>query len=408
MDKNASIPSEHVVASDGKGGLIDTGINYNAVSLMRFSGGYTKSGQVSDVTYLGDWAGCEPRSKELMSKFPFYLLNRVDLDTYKADGTKVGTGDLALIRMPNCYVKIEILDDDSTTVMFANYKVDDTYQRLAPDQFEWLCLGCYKASLVDGILRSVAGNNPAAPISQEQQINYMPYFKTSGGTLRRADSEDWRARAMADLLVVGYLGTFNSQENGKGFKGIVDYDWNDGDRSILDADSQKTGVTDSLGRGVETGELTGTSTAASLASGKRPFKVLGMENLWGDVGENVSGLVHKDGRVYAYTGSEPITAEQWRPSDTNTALVDTGIQMATASGFQKRHSTYGGFLFPTEVKGNDSIGVGDHYWKGSGWCIMFLGGGWTDDSRAGLFCLGADCGWGRSPSDHGARLSAMM
>lgn len=370
-------------------------------------GGIEIKAKASTGTLIGDYAGLS--KEELMTKYPFNKLYIEDVDSFNSDGTATNVKDSYLV-MPNCWRYDEYSADGTEIHWIANYKVNDSFYKAYDGDFTELLLGVYKASLKEGdsLLHSVSGVVPKTSFNQSEENNAMPYYKTGKG-MRRAEYQDYRVRGLYNILAIIYLGTRDSQSV---YRGICDYAWNTGTYTdILDTDSQKTGVTEQststgyMSHGVVSGEITGTSTTASLDVGKRPFKLLGVENPYGAFWENLYGLVHKNEEVYAYKGSDPIPTDKLAPSDSNTIYTDLNIKMPTDAGNQGAQQNANGFNVPLNLDGNGSTYNGDYYWYSNGWNIALVGGYWYDGSHDGLFYLLVNSGFGYYAANVGFRLS---
>lgn len=361
------------------------------------NGGFSVSGALSTITLLGDYSLCTSIDM-LKKKWPFNILYiDTKCDSYKSDGTKLGYNDSYLV-MPNCWYWADIANH---AWYISNYKVNNLYQKVYPGEFKELLLAVYKATSIDSMLHSLAGYIPATNINQSTIISQLPYYKIDNkGTLRRSEYQDYRIRGLYNILSTIYLGTMNSQYI---YIGIVRYSWTGSyTTDITDTDSQKTGVTEmttSIGYlpsgNVNTGEITGTSSTTSLENGKRPFKILGVENPYGLLWENLYGLVHNSGALLSYTGnSDSLTASDLIPSSSNIIYETTGVTLPTSNGNQAEQSSVNLFNVPISIGGSTSTYTGDHYSYSDGYRILFVGGGWGGGAADGLFYLYAGYGWG--------------
>ncbi len=395
-----------IFVNDGHGNLKDSGESINNL-ISRVNGGIEFSGEASEGTLIGDFEGLT--KEQLMRHWPFSALYIEDVDSYKEDGTALNVKDSYLV-MPNMWRKAVHSNDGSSTFLIANYQVDETYTLAYPsNDFKELCLGVYFASLgSDGKLHSVSGATPKTSINQATLIADMPYYKRGEG-VRRAEYMDYRVMALYQVLSIIYMGTRNSQSV---FRGICGYSYSSGSLSdVTDEPSRLTGVTElatSVGympHKVVSGEITGTSFTESLVSGKRPFKLLGVENPYGLLWQNMYGLVFNNGETYAYTGVGTPSASELVPGSTGHCYSDIGVQAVTANGWQKAFTDASGYPVPISVGASGSSSVGDYSWYATEWRISFLGGYFSDGSRDGLFDLYRDYAWGSAPSPFGARLS---
>lgn len=336
----------------------------------------------------------------LISIYPFNEIHFEQVQLQDSSGNDLdGVDDF--IMFPNCYMKTSVDEDGKGwNISFSSTKIDSSYSRAIEDDTRpYLGLGCYKASLVGSYLRSVVGNYPAVSMSNESADSKLPYRNG-----KKIESQDWRIRMpLVNNIVACFIGDRNTQEI---FRGIVDYSWvSPYTVEGCVGESGKTGYTnDALGTGVVTGEITALADGTALASGKRPFKILGLENIYGLCWENVSGIGHTAGVVKAYFGTDHIAKESALTGYTEISRDD--LPLCQSSGWQLTFTTYANAFFPKDVGGDSSHEDGDYYWyDGSGLKCFFLGGGWGYGSDAGLFCLDGYRGWGNSYSNLGFRLS---
>ena len=335
---------------------------------------------------------------KLMTIYPYNEIKFKQVQLQDSTGANLdGLDDF--IFFPNCYMKTSVDEDEQGwNITFSSIKVDNTYSRAIEDDTRpYLGLGCYKASLVGNYLRSVTGNYPAVYMSNESADSKLPYYNGS-----KIESQDWRIRmSLVNNLVACALGNRNTQEK---LNGIVDYYWS---KKTVEGDvgeSGKSGYTnDALGTGVVTGEITALSDGTALENGKRPFKVLGLENLWGLVYENVSGISNNLGVVKAYFGDGHIDKSSSLTGYKEISRED--LPLAQESGWQLKFTTYANVFFPSSIGGDSSHGDGDYYYYGTGLRCFIVGGSWISDYRAGLFYLNCQFIWNYCGNSIGFRLS---
>ena len=406
--KVSTTEEDTIFVNDGHGNLKDSGKSIRNI-MAYVNGGIEFSGTASKGTLVGDFEGLT--QAQLMRHWPFSALYIEDVDSYSSDGTALGVKDSFLV-MPNMWRKAIHSEDGSSTFMIANYQVDETYTLAYPSSdFKELCLAVYFASLGTDIkLHSVAGASPKVGINQATLIADMPYYKRGEG-VRRAEYLDYRVMALYQILSVIYLGTRNTQSV---YRGICDYKWSKGSvEDITDEPSKLTGVTElgtSVGfmaHKVVSGEITGTSFTESLASGKRPFKLLGVENPYGFLWQNMYGLVYIDGEAYAYNGVGTPSASELVPGSDGNCYTDTGILCAQSNGRQKAFADASGYPVPISVGASASTSVGDRVYLDvpGGTYITAIGGRCDNGSFDGLFCLSWRDAFNTSFVGVGARLS---
>lgn len=339
----------------------------------------------------------------LMTIYPFNEIKFEQLQLQDSSGNDLDGKD-DFIFFPNCYMKTSVDEDgQGWNITFSSTKLNDTYSRAIEDDTRpFLGLGCYKACYNDTdttYLRSISGYYPAVSMSNQSADAKLPYYNG-----KKLESEDWRIRmSLVNNLVCCFLGDRNTQEK---LRGVVDYSWIDPYTvEKVVGESGKSGYTnDTLGTGVVTGEITALADGTALTSGKRPFKVLGLENLWGVVWENVSGISHTAGVVKAYFGNDRIDKSSSLTNYTEISRED--LPLCQSTGWQLKFTSYANAFFPTAVGGDSSHEDGDYYWyEGSGLKCFFLGGSWYHGSYAGLFYLFGNNGWGDANSLIGFRLS---
>ncbi len=348
-------------------------------------------------TMKGDCAGTTSM-EERLERYPFNELYMEKVQLQDSSGGNLDGTDTFLV-MPNLWYESKIHGDSKGwTITFANKKVNSNFKRMyESDEITELLLARYKAIKVGNYARSKSGDYPLVNTKQTTFDSYLPYYNG-----QKIDSNDYRNRILYSMLFVCFTGHRNSQN---AYRGIVDYVWGNGTTSQY-GESLKNGTTDVLGDGLVTGEITEFGGNA-LANGKRPFSVLGVENPYGAVWENVTGITHNaSGELYAYEGFEHMTPSMMDPTDSNTYYTNTGITLSTANeGWQKTFAIHNGYPFPISVGGSSSANVGDYYWFSAGWRIFFVGGCFNNSSLAGLFSLNGDNGFGHSYLQFCFRLS---
>ena len=336
----------------------------------------------------------------LISIYPFNEIHFEQVQLQDSSGNDLdGVDDF--IMFPNCYMKASTDSDGSGwTISFSSTKIDSSYARAIEDDTRpYLGLACYKASLVGSYLRSVVGNYPAVNMSNESADGKLPYYNG-----KKIESQDWRIRmSLVNNIISCFIGDRNTQEI---FRGVVDYSW--ASPYTVEGcvgESGKTGYTnDTLGTGVVTGEITALADGTALASGKRPFKILGLENIYGLIWEYISGIGHTTGVVKAYLGTDHIAKSSALTGYTEISRDD--LPLCKSTGWYLTFTTYANAFFPKTVGGDSSHEDGDYYaYDGSGLKCFFLGGCWNYNSCAGLFSLNGYGGWGYSDSLVGFRLS---
>lgn len=348
-------------------------------------------------TMKGDCAGTTSM-EERLECYPFNELYMENVQLQDSSGNNLEGTDTFLV-MPNLWHESTIHNDSKGwTITFANKKVNSNFKRMfESDEITELLLARYKAIKVGNYARSQAGDYPLVSTNQTTFDSYLPYYN---GT--KIDSNDYRNRILYAMLNVCFTGHRNSQN---AYYGITSYVWGDGTTSQY-GESLKSGTTDSLGDGLITGEITEFG-GTTLDVGKRPFSVLGIENPYGVVWENITGIVHNaSGELYAYEGFEHMTPSMIAPSDSNIYYSKTDVVLSTNNeGWQNTFKEYKGYPFPISIGGNSANNVGDYYWFFAGWRIFIIGSSFINGMIAGLFSLSGNTGFGYLSSSIGFRLS---
>ena len=117
------------------------------------------------------------------------------------------------------------------------------------------------------------------------------------------------------------------------------------------------------------------------------------ENLWGNIWNWVDGILIRDDLVYICNDKT-----KYSSSITND-YESTGLSTPNVNGWHKTAQDYNNcYLFPLSSDGSNSTFTCDFYEQGAGLRSLFVGGGNSDTSHAGLF----DWGGFHAPSIAGA------
>ena len=355
----------------------------------------------------------------LINIYPFNQIKREDIQLQYADGSNLLNKD-RFTTAPNLYYCVAIGSDGQTqTIEFANYKAGDNFKRpYDDDTISRVAIACYLAcedttQSSSPILRSNTTTNGGmfkVNMSQAQCENELPYY--NGEKVDMLDSKVW---FFFKALMECFIGYRNGQMKYRGCSDWGTSTWNyytDLDGKVAEAHLRGTwlaGATDSITS--DTLTLTGEVTTwleddvtTSIASGKRPFAILGVENPYGLLWQNLGGLYHTDQNLYQYTGTTHKSNSTFDTSDCDLIATD----LCSNSGFQKTLACANNVCYPISVGGSDSKVVGDYYWYNSGNRIFFVGGPWLDGSYAGFSYLNGRDGFGSSNASFGFRLSLKM
>ena len=355
----------------------------------------------------------------LINIYPFNQLKREEIQLQYADGSNLLNKD-RFTTAPNLYYCQTIGSDGQTqTIEFANYKAGDNFKRpYDDDTISRVGIGCYLAcedttQSSAPVLRSNTTTNGGifkVNISQAQCENELPYY--NGEKIDMLDSKVW---FFFKALMECFIGYRNGQAK---YRGICDWGtstWNyytDLDGKVAEAHLRGTwlaGATDSITSDTltMTGEVstwTEDDVTTSIASGKRPFAILGIENPYGLLWQNLGGLYHTDQNLYQYTGTTHKSNSTFDTSDCELIATD----LCSSGGWQKTLACSNNVCYPISVGGNDSKVVGDYYWYAASNRIFFVGGIWVDGSYGGFSCLYGSNGFGFANTLIGFRLSLKM
>ena len=355
----------------------------------------------------------------LINIYPFNQIKREDIQLQYADGSNLLNKD-RFTTAPNLYYCVAIGSDGQTqTIEFANYKAGDNFKRpYDDDTISRVAIACYLAcedttQSSSPILRSNTTTNGGifkVNMSQAQCENELPYY--NGEKVDMLDSKVW---FFFKALMECFIGYRNGQMK---YRGCADWGtstWNyytDLDGKVAEAHLRGTwlaGATDIITSDTltMTGEVatwTEDDITTSIASGKRPFAILGVENPYGLLWQNLGGLYHTGQNLYQYTGTTHKSNSTFDTSDCDLIATD----LCSSSGFQKTLACANNVCYPISVGGSDSKVVGDYYLYEASNRIMFVGGYWHHGSRAGFSCLYGYDGFGFASAGIGFRLSLKM
>lgn len=161
------------------------------------------------------------------------------------------------------------------------------------------------------------------------------------------------------------------------------------------------GVANRSNNPLESGEtdalLYHTGRSSEYSDGYAPVQYRWIENLWGNVSQWVDGFNTNGTEAYYCTDPSKYA------DDTTTGYTKIGT--LPASGWIKDLTvTDNGLLIPKTTGGSETTYIPDHMWSSSGWHVLYVGGGWSNGSSAGLLCFGASHASSDSYSGISARL----
>ena len=279
-----------------------------------------------------------------------------------------------LVKIPEFYYKVE-----KSGTIFRYYVADGPVDEfhLHPGS------GCYVARYEaigsnNSSLGSFLGSysSTLAPSTRQTRDTYRTRARNMASGFQLYDFAAWCA---VGLLYLVEFADWDSQK--KMGQGIVN-----------DADSHKTGETDSMV--YYTGRAAGTD-------GKTAVQYRGIENPWGNVLEFVDGINFKNYAPYICTDPTKYA------DDITTNYTITGVSLG-GNGWTKGLGLSTNFpwaYLPNEVGGSGSTFIPDYVTHLSqGWQVLVVGGYYSDGSYAGLFRFGSNYTSLESNSTIGARL----
>lgn len=352
----------------------------------------------------------------LINIYPFNQIKREEIQLQYADGSNLLNKD-RFTTAPNLYYCVSVGEDGQTqTYEFANYKAGDNFKRpYDDDTISRVAIGCYLAcedttQSSSPVLRSnTTTNGGIFKVNMDQATceQRLPYL--NGEKVDMLDSKVW---FFFKALMECFIGYRNGQAK---YRGICDYSWNSGNY-ITEQGIRATehiggvwlaGATDSITSDTltMTGEITSWTEddiTTEISSGKRPFAILGIENPYGLLWQNLGGLYHTDQNLYQYQETAHKSNSSFDTSDCE--LIATDL-CSNSEGWQKTIACSSNVCYPISVGGSDNKLVGDYYWYANSNRIFFVGGTWHDGSYAGFSCLRGGGAFGYTYTDIGFRLS---
>ncbi len=352
--------------------------------------------------------------------FPFNQIKRKEVQLQYTDGSNLNGTDMFTTFSNSIYYCDTIGEDGKTeTIEFANYKAGDNFKRCYDDNnISTVGIGCYLACedtdngavirSSNAIVHATYGQGALLVNKNQATIeNELPYLNGE-----KVDCLDSRVYNCFRMLFVCFIGYRNAQAK---YRGQCDWGtstWNyytDMESKVKDAHLRGTwlaGATDTLVENniTMTGEVTSWTeddVTTEIASGKRPFAILGVENPYGLIWQNISGLYHIDQNLYQYQGTSHKSNSKFDVSDCE-LIADN---LCSSSGWQNTLASSSNMVYPITVGGSDSKLVGDYYWYSGEEKIFFVGGNWRNGSSNGLSSWLGSNGFGSASAHVGFRLS---
>ena len=330
------------------------------------------------VPAVGTGSGSSPFDKYM----PWMEMEEYNIEAETGMRTKKGNSNFTrtqptkpvLVKIPEFYYKVE-----KSGTIFRYYVADGPVDEfhLHPGS------GCYVARYEaigsnNSSLGSFLGSysSTLAPSTRQTRYTYRTRARNMASGFQLYDFAAWCA---VGLLYLVEFADWDSQK--KMGQGIVN-----------DADSHKTGETDSMV--YHTGRAAGTD-------GKTAVQYRGIENPWGNVLEFVDGINFKNYAPYICTDPTKYA------DDITTNYTITGVSLG-GNGWTKGLGLSTNFpwaYLPNEVGGSGSTFIPDCVTHLSqGWQVLVVGGYYSDGSYAGLFRFGSNYTSLESNSTIGARL----
>ncbi|WP_347563395.1 hypothetical protein, partial [Lactonifactor sp. BIOML-A4] len=223
-------------------------------------------------------------------------------------------------------------------------------------------------------LSSIAGAKPAS--GKTQQLTRVNAEKLAQNRGSGWHGDTIKAESANQLLMAIELGTMNIQAAiGNGVVSIPD-------TQSTENNSIVTGGTSNLGS---------TTGMANGDNGKVSVSYRGMENLWGNIWQQVYGVnIWGDGTM---KGGIPYICKDYNFAESkNTGNYESaGFTLSNTNGYISAmgySEEYDWLFLPSETLGNNSLPVGDYLYitpNLNGYRIALLGGSWTYGGYAGAF-----------------------
>lgn len=293
--------------------------------------------------------------------------------TKKIDGTASGIADASVkgnffsvfdgSKGNKIYLKQEETASGYEYIIVSNYKYDDTYVddayvRADGTHSDQLFFPMFKGAIVDGKLRSIAGQNPTGNTSTQEEINYAA-ANSSAVTYRIGDWAHYN-------LVCSLLKIMGKSENLQSVYG-------NGDMSTYDANNTTT-----YGK-VDTGTLKDKGQFFGYNDGTHDVKCFYIEGLWADRWERLLGFIQKNGRaLIKMTPPYNLTGDGY---------TDAGA-VSTDNGWAKDSTCNRYGRWPITVGASDSTFWCDCYYVNTAVvAVLLVGSACFDGSRCGEFLI---------------------
>ena len=236
-------------------------------------------------------------------------------------------------------------------------------------------------------LSSVSGK---LPVTYGTRAQFRTIAKNRGSGWRQLDYSLVHA---VELLMLIEYGTFylqNIAEVGPGISNVADWAAYNNYYPIA-----------ATGNGNVIGAISGDNAGAtaSATEATKYSKYRGIENFYGHTWKFVDGININSGAVYITNNSA-----HWA-DDVTTNYTNTGITLATTSGWPTALAYSSALMLPTAIGGMSTTHITDYYYYGSGWRVAIFGGSAYDGASAGGWSWAVDGGSSGAYQSIGGRLA---
>ena len=332
-----------------------------------------------------------------------YKLDKMDWSR-KADGTPsnlTGTDGDVMVKIPAFFIKVTRqsngkpkfeIDDTIPDLYGSNGKpgfmVHPAFKKPNGQIRPYFLWGAYKGYVQGTQLRSVAG---VLPTVNKTKASFQDASR-QGRNINYGISSIYEKWAI-QLLFYTEFGTLDSQEACG--RGIVDMTWEDG--LTNNTELRLTGQSNALGD--RSGYLDNGN-----GNGKCSMRYRGIEDLWGNVWEFISGVLLTD------TGWRYTNEHSKMDVASSMALYSKDMTQKVTNGYVTDMEYPVGLewtFMPKSTGGGTNTYYCDHYWSHDPGeeNIVLSGASWDNGSSAGVACLSCHDVASDVSSSFGARLS---
>lgn len=324
-------------------------------------------GDWKDIWFVRDNYACMVKN----SGDEDYRLNPDNYALKEKDGTASDVSNVnyagnAMSAIPLCWAS-RYQDGGYQYVIFCEFQYDDSYKAYAHTRPDGTISkvayhAMFKGSLVDGKLRSIAGQKPQSNSNATQELNYA-----------KANGEKWTIKTwslhslIADLLTLISKTTASQEAFGQGHT-----EGGSSAADFLDCGTLK-----------DKGQFFGYSDTAHA------MKVFHIENFWGDRWERVVGLTYTNGTFRVKM--TPEGAGYNLAGDGYTAIGKgiTGQTAANGNGWQRdtEQTEYGRFPVAPLTGSDATFETDGLYWNNSVAAVALVSGSCVHGSQCGARCV---------------------